>query len=417
VTPRTRADFRAASGALLVLRQPPAAPPPSPGQPPVVAGSPAEGAEILLAVWADGTATALHGHVDLGTGIRTALAQIAAEELALSVDRVHVVLGDTASAPNQGPTIASATLQNHAMPLRQAAAQARAWLLAQCGGAEPDFQALLHGRHVELWLDPLTPTKPAADYRVVGQDVPRVDIPAKATGQPVFVHDHRVPGMLHGRVVRPPYAGVDAGDFVGRSLLGADEASVSHLPGIVKVVVQGDFVGVVAEREEQAEAAMHALQVRWKPVPALSPLDDLAQALSAHPATPRVVAEHGDVRAATAAAVQPLQRRYVWPYQLHASIGPSCAVAHWESDRQGDRLTVWAGSQNPHALRADLALLTGLPDTAVDVVRLEAAGCYGRNGADDVAADAALLSRATGRCACSSRANRNTCGNPRAPRS
>ncbi|WP_088280456.1 molybdopterin cofactor-binding domain-containing protein [Ideonella sp. A 288] len=411
---RTRQDIRAAEGVLLVLRDAPAPPPPARGQPPIVPGNPAEGPEILLVVGDDGQATVLAGHVDLGTGIRTAYAQLVAEELDLPLAQVQVVLGDTARAPNQGPTIASTSIQIHAQPLRLAAAQARAWLRAEAAqrwgvppesltsrdgllslpdGRQVGYGALLRGRHVELMLDASTPLKPVAEHRVVGTSAPRVDIPAKATGQAVFVHDMRVPGMLHGRVVRPPYAGVDAGDFVGRTLKSVDESSIAHLPGIVGLVVQGDFIGVVAEREDQAEAAMHALRVDWHPWPALPPLDDLAQALSAHPSTPRVVAEQGDVDAARAAAAQPMDRRYVWPYQMHASIGPSCALADW----RGDALTVWAGTQNPHVLRADLARLTGLADTAIEVVRLEAAGCYGRNGADDVAADAALMSRAVGR--------------------
>jgi nicotinate dehydrogenase subunit B len=226
-----------------------------------------------------------------------------------------------------------------------------------------------------------------------------VDIPAKVLGEAAFVHDVRVPGMLHGRVVRPPYAGADHGEFIGRTLRVVDETSIAHLPGIVAVVREGDFVGIVAEREEQAEAALHALRLDWGDWPAQPPLDDLAAALSANPAKPRVVADQGDAAAANAAAPLRLQSRYVWPYQMHASIGPSCAVAQWrpETPEGPARLTVWSGTQNPHVLRADLALLTGLPDTAVEVIRLEAAGCYGRNGADDVTADAALLARAVGR--------------------
>lgn len=391
--PRTRADFHAAEGVLLVTREPPPAPPPSPGQPAVVAGNPAEGVEILIAVWDDGSITALHGHVDLGTGIRTALAQIVAEELDAEAADVHVVLGHTASAPNQGATIASSSIQVHAVPLRQAAATARAWLQQQRAGRELPRGALLAGRHVELALSVAAPLKAVADYRVVGRALPRVDIPAKASGEPVFVHDMRVPGMLHGRVVRPPYAGVDAGEFVGNSLESVDEASIAHLPGIVSVVVIRDFVGIVAEREEQAEAAMHALAVAWKPWPGLDALRDVEHALRVQPATARRLLERGDVDAAIAAADQPMRRSYLWPYQMHASIGPSCALADW----RGDAATVWAGTQNPHVLRADLARLTGLADTAIDVVRMEAAGCYGRNCADDVAADALLLSRAVGR--------------------
>jgi nicotinate dehydrogenase subunit B len=512
-SPRTRADFHAASGVLLVTRPPPPPPPPAPGQPAAVPPNPAEGPEILIALWDDGSATALAGHVDLGTGLRTALAQLAADELDLPLRCVAVQLGHTAAVPNQGATIASASIQIHATPMRQAAAQARAWLLAEAAarlkqpvealatadgavwlrgshspqpmtdgppaaaaaaaaadagaGANADADAdadtgaaadaaevpvtepernapdasfiryadLLHGRHVELTLDPATPLKPAAEHRLVGQSVPRLDIPAKAMGELTFVHDMRVPGMLHGRVVRPPYAGVDAGDFVGRSLDRVDEASIAHIPGIVAVVVSGDFIGIVAEREEQAEAAQQALQVHWKPgTPTLPPLQDLAQALRDNPATDRVLVDEGYVDTALNHAAQRLTREYVWPYQLHASIGPSCALAHWRgggnaeesgnaemggnggsggSGGNGDKggkgakenqarggppqLDVWAGTQNPHVLRADIARLTGLTDVQVNVVRMEAAGCYGRNGADDVAADAALLSRAVKR--------------------
>jgi nicotinate dehydrogenase subunit B len=423
--PRARADFHAATGVLLVTRPPPPANPPAPGQPAAVPSNPAEGPEILIAVWDDGSATALAGHVDLGTGLRTALAQLAADELDLPLHCVAMQLGHTAAVPNQGATIASASIQIHAMPMRQAAAQARAWLLAQAAlrlhqpvealaathGTvhlrDSDaplirYDELIEGRHVELTLDPATPIKPASEHRLVGQSVPRLDIPAKATGELSFVHDMRLPGMLHGRVIRPPYAGVDAGDFVGRSLEGVDESSIAHLPGIVATVVIGDFVGVVAEREEQADAAMQALRVHWKPgTPTLPPLQDLAQALRDHPATDRVLVDEGGVDRALAGSAQRLTREYVWPYQLHASIGPSCALAFW---REGDdaeggspQLDVWAGTQNPHVLRADIARLTGLTDTQVRIVRMEAAGCYGRNGADDVAADAALLSRAVKR--------------------
>ena len=384
--PRTRDDLRATTGVLLVSRPPPPVLPPAPGQPATVAANPAEGAEILIAVFDDGSVTALHGHVDLGTGIRTALGQIVAEELEVDLAAVTVVLGSTALAPNQGATIASASIQVHGEPLRRAAAQARAWLTSR-GRAAPAAD-----QHVELTLDLNTPAKSPETYRVVGSAAPRVDIPAKATGELVFVHDMRVPGMLHGRVVRPPYAGVDAGDFVGNTLESVDESSIAHLAGIRAVVVIRDFVGVVAEREEQAEQAMRELKVTWKPWPGMQALGDLGHALRNNPATRRVLVEQGDVTGAIAAASQPMQREYVWPYQLHASIGPSCALADWHADA----MKVWTGSQNPHVLRADLAKLTGLPDVAIDVVRMEASGCYGRNCADDVAADAALLSRAVG---------------------
>ncbi|VTU12979.1 Nicotinate dehydrogenase subunit B [Variovorax sp. SRS16] len=418
--PRTRSEFMNADGVLVVVRKTPPPPPPAPGQPPTVWGNPAEGDEVLLAVWDDGSVSALNGHVDLGTGIRTSLAQIVAEELDVPFEQVCMMLGDTARVPNQGATIASASIQIHSQPLRLAAAQARAWLVAQASerfGVQPSlmkvrdgrvqagddaafgagFGELVAGGRTVLHLDADAPLKNPDDYRVVGRSVPRVDIPAKLAGELAFVHDMRVPGMLHGRVLRPPYAGADHGDFIGNTLESVDEASIAHIPGIRAVVVIRDFVGIVAEREEHAEQAMRELRVRWKPWPGLPSLDDLAGAIRANPATQRLLVDEGDVDGALAAAAQPMPRTYVWPYQMHASIGPSCALAHWApGGDDGFALRVWAGSQNPHVLRADLAQLMGLDDTAVDVVRMEAAGCYGRNGADDVAADAALLARAAG---------------------
>ena len=425
-----RADLHNATGCLLITRQPPPAPPPTPGQPPLVHANPQEGVEILLAVWNDGSVTALHGHVDLGTGLRTALAQIVAEELDLPLERINMVLGDTALVPNQGATIASASIQNYAAPLRAAAAQARAWLVESAAAlmrvdAVFDYGSmvgeLIGEQHIELPLALDTPTKPASDYRVVGSSTPRVDIPAKVTGQLTFVHDMRVPGMLHGRVVRPPYAGADHGDFIGNTLESVDESSIAHIPGIRAVVVIRDFVGIVAEREEHAEQALRELRVYWKPWPGMANLGELENAIRNNPRTQRKLLDEGDVDAAMASAAQAMPRTYVWPYQMHASIGPSCAVADWQikepphsptscgslppegaASRLGSgpaaepHLTVWTGSQNPHVLRADLSRLMGLADVAIDVIRMEAAGCYGRNCADDVAADAALLSRAVG---------------------
>jgi nicotinate dehydrogenase subunit B len=370
--------------------------------------------ETFIKIAADGSVTAFNGHVDLGTGIRTALGQIVAEELDVSFARVVVVLGDTSRVPNQGATIASETIQITAVPLRNAAAQARQFLLARAA-EQLELPAeelavedgLIHGRDnrstsygeligdevIRLELADDVPLKAAQAYTIVGQSVPRIDLPAKATGELVYVHDMRVPGMLHGRVVRPPYAGVDAGPFVGTSLIAVDEASVRDVPGVVAVVRIGDFVGVVAEREENAVKAARQLKLRWKPTPTLPDLNDVETALRANPSTPRTLTDKGDVNAAIAAAAKPMQRTYIWPYQMHASIGPSCAVA----DCRADQVRVWSGTQNPHMLRADLALLLQRAETEIDVIRMEAAGCYGRNCADDVSADAVLLSRAVGR--------------------
>jgi nicotinate dehydrogenase subunit B len=374
-----------------------------------------EGAfETFIKITADGTVTAFNGHVDLGTGIRTALGQIVAEELDVSFARVIVVLGDTSRVPNQGATIASETIQITAVPLRKAAAQARHFLLARAAeklelavselsiedglirgrdNRSVNYGELIVGDSIRLELVDDVTVKAVDAYTIVGQSVPRVDLPAKATGKLVYVHDMRVPGMLHGRVVRPPYAGVDAGDFVGTSLIAVDESSVRDIPGLIAVVRIGDFVGVVTEREENAVKAAAQLKVRWKPTPTLPDLKELETALRANPSTPRVLIDKGDVDAAIAAADKPMQRTYIWPYQMHGSIGPSCAVANVRDDG----VRVWSGTQNPHHLRTDLALLLQRPDTEIDVIRMEAAGCYGRNCADDVSADAVLLSRAVGR--------------------
>jgi nicotinate dehydrogenase subunit B len=371
--------------------------------------------EPILCVAANGAIIALCGHVDLGTGLATALAQIVAEELDVPAERIGMVLGDTARAPDQGPTIASDSIQTAAQPLRKAAAQARAALcelaarrlgveratLEFCDGIIAargskrtlSFAALLGGERIRITLDMAQPVKAAHEYRQVGQSQPRTDLPAKVAGQPVFVHDVRIEGMLHGRMVRPPYAGVDHGPFVGHSLIAVHRDSIAHLAGVLAVVVEGDFIGIVAEREDQAAAAAAALEVEWQPVPQRSDLTDLAAALTANPSTPRRVHEQGDVEAGLADATLKLPRRYVWPYQLHGSIGPSCGLA----DVTTQRVTIWSGTQNPHELRAEIARLLERDPSAVDVIRMEAAGCYGRNCADDVCADAALLSRAVGR--------------------
>jgi nicotinate dehydrogenase subunit B len=373
--------------------------------------------ELFLRLGADGAVTAFNGHVDLGTGVRTALTQIVAEELDVPLERVTMVLGDTERTPDQGPTIASETIQISAVPLRQAAAQARLFLLelaaerlqsnistlrtaegsvlseAAGGQVALSYGTLLKGRCDRLVLSPGVPLKAVADYRVVGRSVQRVDIAAKATGGDVYVHDVRLPGMLHGRVVRPPYVGFDSGPFVGTSLIEVDESSLAGLDGIVAVVVIRDFVGVVAEREEQAAEAAERLRVAWRPVDAAPDMQDVHAALGAQTSRPRTLLDKGTVDSRLEEAGTRMPRTYLWPYQLHGSIGPSCAVA----DCRGDRLTVWSGTQNPLPLRADLALLMHMPATQVEVIRLESAGCYGRNCADDVAADAALLSRAVGK--------------------
>lgn len=408
----TRDQLLAKSGVLLVVDQiqPPSGPVAKGGVPVI---KPQELA-LFIAVNDDGKVYGFNGHVDLGTGIRTALAQIVAEELDLALDQVCMVLGDTDSAPNQGATIASATIQISAIPLRNAAAEARRFLLARAArrfavaadtlrinsgvigsedGRRLTFAELVEGEHDQLTISGDAPLKRLEDYRLVGKGAARVDIPGKATGELTYVHDMRLPDMLHGRVIRPPYAGLDSGDFVGNSLLEVDESSIAHIPGIVRVVVIRDFVGVVALREEQAAKAAQALKVTWKAWNHKLPnMDDVAQAIRDNPRVRRVVLDKGNVDQALEQASERMARTYLWPYQLHASIGPSCGLA----DYQEDGIRVWSGTQNPHLLRADLAWLLEYPEERIEIIRMEAAGCYGRNCADDVCADAVLLSRAVG---------------------
>ncbi|MHB9836545.1 xanthine dehydrogenase family protein molybdopterin-binding subunit [Paraburkholderia terrae] len=415
-----RSELLAREGCLTVARQPAQPVKPAPGQPGSLSSFVPDAAEVFVAILDDGRILAFNGHVDLGTGIRTSLAQIVAEELDVPAARVAMQLGHTAVTPNQGPTIASASIQISATPLRCAAAQARRALLqlaaehfgtqiealatdnaevfvaATPGARRVSFAELIAGKRIALDLDLKARVKDPSTYRVIGKSAPRVDIPAKATGMLTFVHDMRVPGMLHGRVVRPPYAGLDSGAFVGGLLDSVDRESVAHVPGLRAVVVLGDFIGVVCEREEQAIRAARELRVAWKPLPDLPSLDDPAAAIAAAPATRRPLLEEGDVEAARRAPdTLTISRTYVWPYQMHGSIGPSCALADYREPGSG-RITVWSGTQNPVSLRYDLATLVGRDEADIDIVRMEAAGCYGRNCADDVCGDALLLSRAVG---------------------
>ncbi|WP_353742584.1 molybdopterin cofactor-binding domain-containing protein [Pseudomonas fluorescens] len=408
----TRAQLLTKSGVLLIVDQiqPPSGPVAKGGVPVI---KPQELA-LFIAVNDDGKVYGFNGHVDLGTGIRTSLAQIVAEELDLALDQVCMVLGDTDSAPNQGATIASATIQISAIPLRNAAAEARRFLLARAArrlavaadtlrinsgvvssedGRQLTFAKLVEGERDQLTISGDAPLKRLEDYRLVGKGAARVDIPGKATGELTYVHDMRLPNMLHGRVIRPPYAGLDSGDFVGNSLLEVDESSIAHIPGIVRVVVIRDFVGVVAMREEQAAKAAQALKVTWKAWNHKLPnMDDIAQAIRDNPRVQRVVLDKGNVDQVLEQASERMTRTYLWPYQMHGSIGPSCALA----DYYEDGIRVWSGTQNPHLLRADLAWLLEYPEERIEIIRMEAAGCYGRNCADDVCADAVLLSRAVG---------------------
>lgn len=363
---------------------------------------------------ADGTVRACNGHVDLGTGIRTAFTQIVAEELDVDMSQVTMVLGDTDVTPNQGPTIASNSVQASAVPMRKAAAQIRRHLLEEAarrhgvpvaslvtqngqvlrasGERLASYGELIGNDAQSVPLAADVQLKPVSAYTVVGHPVPRIDIPAKITGKLTYVHDMRVPGMLHARIVRPPYLGRDSGGMVASSLESVDESSVAKVRSLVKIVVIKDFVAVVARREEDAILASRLLKVKWKAPPALSSMASLTDALASQPSKQRPLSRKGDPDKALAAASHTVKATYVWPYQMHGSIGPSCGLADWKDQK----LTVWSGSQNPHNLHSDIARMLDIPEDRIRVVRMEASGCYGRNCADDASADAAVLARELG---------------------
>jgi CO/xanthine dehydrogenase Mo-binding subunit len=357
-----------------------------------------------VAIEPDGTVVAFSGKVDVGTGVRTALVQIVAEELDMPLERVRLVMGDTGRTPDEGYTAGSMTVQMGGALLRRAAAEARLALLERAAErlaapldalaihdgmvvvrAEPErcvsYAALYGGRPFARPISGTAPVKRPADYWVVGAAARRDDLVGKFTGAPSFVHDLRVPGMLHGRVVRSRSAGA--------RVVAVDASAVRD----AQVVQIGDFIGVVAEREEQAVAAASRLRVTWEPAVTLPPQEDLFAWMRRQPTTDQVVAEAGDVGPAFREAAHRAHAVYRQPFQAHASLAPSCAVA----DVRAGEATVWCSSGGVYPLRGALAELLELPPARVRVIYLEGSGAYGHNGAEDAAADAALLARAVGR--------------------
>ncbi len=361
-----------------------------------------------LRIEPDGTVTAFSGKVELGTGTRTALAQIVAEELDVPFERVHMVMGDTARTPDEGITAGSMTINQGGSALRRAAAEARRALLEMASerldaelselaikdgvisvARRPErtvtYAELMGGKQFNRRVTGNAPLKSPKDYRLVGLSVPRVDIPQKFTGQQSFIQDLKVPGMLHARLVRPPASSA--------KLVSVDESSVKDVPGLVKVVQRGNFVGVIAEREEQAILAALQLKVNWSETESMPPMKDLFAHLRSQPTQDTVIVDQGDAEAVIARSPRQVRAEYHQPYHSHASIGPSCAVA----DVTSDQITVWCSTTGPYMLRGVLAEMAGLPPEKVRVIHQEGAGSYGQNGADDAAADAVVLSQAVGK--------------------
>ena len=375
-----------------------------------------------LAIAQDGTVSVFTSKVDLGTGIGTALGQIVAEELDVPIAKINMEIGDTTKSVDQGRTSASRTLERAGPQMRQAAAAARQELLkrasarlgapagqlivadgvvsvagnsaasvsyaALVGGKRFDTKVAASGEQWDLKVAPDVKPKDPKDYKIVGTSVPRFDLPQKLTGEFIYAQEVRVPGMLHGRVVRPP--------VVNSKPTTVDETSVREIPGVVKVVQQGSFVGVVAQTEWAAIRAARALKVTWSAPPGQFPagpdaMYDYLQNTKAF--SERVGTENGNTVAAFAQAAKKFEATYRWPFQMHAMIGPSCAVA----DVQGDKATIWSGSQAPFITRNGIARILGLREENVHFIYREGSGCYGRLEPDDAPEDAALMSRAVGK--------------------
>jgi CO/xanthine dehydrogenase Mo-binding subunit len=348
------------------------------------------------------------GKVDLGTGTKTALSQIAAEELSIPFDKVTMVMGDTATTPDQWITGAALTIQQGGSELRIAAASARMALLERAAQrwqvpvsslkvvngvvtdtSNPARKASygeLIGEGFQIKVDPKAALKPHTDYAVVGRSIPRVDIPAKVSGEHPYVHDFKLPGMLHARVIRSTH--------IGAKIASVDDRDARKVKGYVATVRQGDFLAVVCDNEWSAVKASRAIRTQWThgpDLPAKNQLDAVWRQLplAKEEATQKV----GQIDAALSAAHQRVKASYHFAVQTHASIGPSCAVAQYENGQ----LVVWSASQATHSMQHELSVITRLPKEKIRLVYLDGSGCYGRNGHEDASADAALIAIQLGR--------------------
>jgi nicotinate dehydrogenase subunit B len=375
-----------------------------------------------LAISKDGTVTVFTGKVELGTGVVTALAQIVAEELDVSFNKVYMDSGDTDKAVDQGVTAAARTIERGGMQLRQASAAARQELLKLAsarldspvdkltvtdgvvsvigspskkiaygdllGGKRFNIKIVAAGVGWDMKVAPDVPAKNTKDYKIVGKSIPRVDLPEKFTGEFVYSQDASVPGMLHGRVVRPATS-ISAPASI-------DESSIKNIPGVVKIVREGTFVGVVAETEWAAIQAAQALKVTWSEptLKMMSGPDEVFDYLkNTKSFKDSVVTNRGNLDDGFSQAQKKYEATYYWPFQLHGMMGPPCAVA----DVQGDKATIWTGTQGPFRTRDSIARMLNIPPKNVHLLYREGSGSYGRLESDDVAEDAALMSRAVGK--------------------
>jgi nicotinate dehydrogenase subunit B len=372
---------------------------------------PANEVDSWIAIASDSGVTAYTGKEELGQGMSTAQIQLVAEELCVPFHRVNLIVADTMLTPDQGVTSGSQshpTNFNHGN-LAGACATAREALL-QLGSKHLNipvdqlvavdgtirsktdaskkvaYADLVAGKKFDLKVDPAAKRKPASEWTVLGKPIGRPDMPQMATGTFEYAHNVRVPGMLHGMVVRP--------SAVGANLMNVDESSVSGMPGFVKVVVKKNFVGVVAEKTWQAVQIARALNVTWSPAPELPKQETFYDHLrNQKPTRDTLLVNSKDVEQKLSEAATVVKATYYHPYQMHGSVGSSCAVA----DVQGDKATVWSPTQGVWHQRSTLAMLLGLKPENVRVIFRRGSGCYGINGADAVTYDAALLSQAVGK--------------------
>ncbi len=365
--------------------------------------------DTWIAIHADNTATVFHGYAELGQGASTALLQVAAEELDLAMEQMNLARLASDRSPNQGGTVASAAIALGGPRIRAAAAEARLALLrlaadklgvpaerlAVVNGVvsmrgEPTrsvtYGALLGDRPFDLAFTGKAPVKAVSDYQLVGRSVSRKDVPAKARGTYSYMQHVRLPGMLHGRVVRPRGQGSYRD---GARVLRIDEASIRHIAG-ARVVRRGDFVGVVAPREWDAVRAARELRVTWETKAALPGMAGMFAKMRAAKTIDRVVVDTGDVPAAFAGAAHVVSQTYRGPYQAHAPFAPNCAIA----DVSADRVRAMCSTQNIYDVRAKIAKLADVPVERVSIEYHEGSGTFGRSCYDDVAEAATILSKA-----------------------
>jgi CO/xanthine dehydrogenase Mo-binding subunit len=353
----------------------------------------------------EGHVTILTGKQELGQGIRTTLLQMAAEELDVPIEICHIINGDTGQTANEGYTAGSNSVEGSGKAIRQAAAEARLYMLTLAAhtweedianltvengiirsnsNKEITYWKLLKGKHLEGKISGKAVPKNYQEHQLVGKSIFRGDIRNLVKGGGHFVHDLRLDGMVHARVVHPP--------SYGAKLLTMDFSEIFELPGVLKVIRDGSFLAVIAKREYQAVKAWMMLKAisEWETPKIKVPQESLFEDMKSNSMSPETIENSPDLKSKLEIAPKKVAQEYHRPYHMHASTGPSCAVAEWKEDH----LTVWSSSQGVYPLQNSLSDLFGLNKENIRCIGMPGSGCYGHNGADDVSAEAALIARA-----------------------